>query len=118
MPFIAALLVSLFADWRVIPYDTASRVGIDIGLRTGLLAAVSGFLVIAATEIGILLLEAAQITSASGFERVLLQVGFRIAVSTTVYTIIFAVIFAVLGTFMGILGGSLGAALKRSPNVA
>jgi hypothetical protein len=117
IPFLAALMVSLFADWRRIPYDAAVGVGTGIGLRTGLLSAVSGFLVIVATEVGFLVLGAAQYAGATDLQRAFGQTELQMTVPATVYTIVIAAAFAAFGTGLGVLGGGLGAALKRSPSV-
>jgi hypothetical protein len=117
LPFLAGLLVALFADWRVIPYDAAVRVGVDIGLRTGVVAAVCGLAVIAATELLALLLTAAQAGASVGLERAVAQSELQMAVPAAFYTMVIASLFAVVGVGLGVLGGSLGAAIKRSPSV-
>jgi hypothetical protein len=117
LPFVAAFVVSLFADWRTIPYEKAVRTGFEIGLRTGVVSAGTGFVVTVLTEIAGILYAASATSGASNpWEQAARDVALQSLTQVTFYTIVIAAIFAVLGAGGGILGGSLGAALKRQPS--
>lgn len=116
LPFIAALIVAMLADWDGVSSHLAMRAGVDIGLRTGLVSAGTGFIVTVVTEIAGIMIAAANVQRTTNpWEAAMNAAALETLKQATAYTILFAAIFAVFGVGTAILGGSLGAAFKRSP---
>ncbi len=115
LPFLAALIVALFVDWSDVPPERSIRVGVDVGLRTGVLSAGSGFVVTVVTELAALSYAQAKMGLATDpWGAVMRQTALGALRDVATYTIIIAAIFALFGIGTAILGASLVAAVKRS----
>jgi hypothetical protein len=116
LPFLAALIVALYVDWDSVPPERCVGVGVDVGLRTGVLSAGSGFVVTVIVELVALSVARAKMGPATDpWGSAMQQTAMGTLQNVAMYTIVIAAIFAVFGVGTAILGGSLVAAVKRSP---